>query len=133
MKSRRLVEFVHALGLLALTLAFGVGAAGPAAAQVNVQLSGTVESIDGPTLTLITKPPPPRRVTLGEAANPVPAQPPKLVVDLEAVPASQWVFLRPGERIAVVGLPSADGRRFTAIAVIGGAGPPRRPQEPQAP
>jgi hypothetical protein len=40
------------------------------------------------------------------------------------------VFLRPGEKIAVVGLLSADGRRFSAIAIIGGAGPPRDPQAP---
>ena len=63
-------------------------------------------------------------------ADPTPAPRPRLEVDLEEVPASQWVFLRPGERIAVVGLPSADGRRFAAIAIIGGAGPRRDPQTP---
>ena len=63
-------------------------------------------------------------------ADPTPAPRPKLEVDLDEVPASQWVFLRPGERIAVVGLPSADGRRFAAIAIIGGAGPRRDPQTP---
>jgi hypothetical protein len=66
---------------------------------------------------------------LGES-KPAAPPPSTLVVDLEGAPASQWVFLRPGDRIAVVGLPSADGRRFTAIAVIGGAGPPREPQAP---
>jgi hypothetical protein len=40
------------------------------------------------------------------------------------------VFLRPGERIAVVGAPSADGARITAIRIIGGAGPPRQPEAP---
>jgi hypothetical protein len=113
--------------VLALMLVFA--AASPAVAQVNVQLSGTVESIDGQTLTLLTNPPP-RRVTLGA---PAPAPQPKLVVDLSEVPASKYVFLRPGDRIAVVGLPSADGLRFAAIAIIGGSGPPRAPQEPQAP
>jgi hypothetical protein len=98
-------------------------AASPVTAQVNVQLSGTIESVGDHALTLITKAPP-RRV------NEPPAPPPTLEVDLGEVPASQWVFLRPGERIAVVGLPSADGRRFAAIAIIGGAGPPRNPQTP---
>ena len=114
---------------LALTLALVVATPALAAAQVNVQLSGTIESIEGPTLTLLTTAPP-RRVTLGA---PAPAPRPKLVVDLSEVPASQWVFLRPGERIAVVGLPSADGLRFAAIAILGGAGPPRSRETPQAP
>ena len=100
--------------------------AGPVAAQVNVQLSGTVESIGDHTLTLITNAP--RRRVFG--ADPTPAPRPTLEVDLAEVPASQWVFLRPGERIAVVGLPSADGRRFAAVAIIGGAGPRRDPQMP---
>ena len=117
---------------LALTMALVVAAPRSVSAQVNEQVSGTVESIEGPTLILRTNPPPPRRVTLGETTKPAPALPPTLVVDLEDAPASQWVFLRPGERIAVVGLPSADGRRFNAIRIIGGAGPPR-PQAPQAP
>lgn len=117
----------HVWGPLVLSLVLVVAAPGLAAAQVNVQLSGTIESIDGQTLTLLTKAPP-RRVTLG--SNPAPAPRPTLVVDLEEVPASQYVFLRPGERIAVVGLPSADGLRFSAIAIIGGSGPPRTPQAP---
>jgi|GraSoiStandDraft_11_1057310.scaffolds.fasta_scaffold386541_2 hypothetical protein len=103
-----------------------VSAASPVAAQVNVQLSGIVESVGDHTLTLITRAPS-RRVI---GASPAPAPPPTLEVDLVEVPASQWVFLRRGERIAVVGLPSADGRRFAAIAVIGGAGPRRDPQTP---
>jgi hypothetical protein len=100
--------------------------ASPVAAQVNVQLSGTIESIGDHALTLITHAP--RRRVFGADAAPAPR--PTLEVDLEEVPASQWVFLRPGERIAVVGLPSADGRRFAAVAVIGGAGPRRDPQLP---
>ena len=114
---------------MTLTLVLVVAALGPAVAQVNVQLSGTIESIDGQTLTLLTKAPP-RRVMTGLSLTPVPAERPTLVVDLDELPASQYVFLRPGERIVVVGLPSADGRRFTAIAIIGGAGPPRTPQAP---
>lgn len=137
MKTRPFAGPVHlprARGLLALTLVLVVSAPCPATAQVNHQLSGTIESIEGTTLTLVTKPPPARRVTtFGQPGSPVPTPAPKLVVDLEAVPASQWVFLRPGERIAVVGVPSADGRRFAAIAIVGGAGPPRPPLEPQAP
>ena len=119
----------RAWGSLASALVLVVAVPPPAATQVNVQLSGTIESIDGQTLTLLTKAPP-RRVTLGAAA---PAPSPTLVVDLNEVPASQYVFLRPGERIAVVGLPSADGLRFAAIAIIGGAGPPRAREAPQAP
>jgi hypothetical protein len=100
--------------------------ASPVAAQVNVQLSGTIESIGDHSLTLITNAP--RRRVFG--ADVAAAPRPTLEVDLEEVPASQWVFLRPGERIAVVGLPSADGRRFAAVAIIGGAGPRRDPQMP---
>ena len=113
----------RAWGPLALAFVLVVAVPGPAAAQVNVQLSGTIESIDGQTLTLLTNAPPRR-------ANLPPVPRPTLVVDLAEVPASQYVFLRPGESIAVVGLPSADGRRFAAIAIIGGAGPPRPPQAP---
>jgi hypothetical protein len=112
---------------LALTLVLVVAAPGLSAAQVNVQLSGTIDSIDGQTLTLLTNAPP-RGAMMGPAPTPAPR--PTLVVDLDQVPASQYVFLRPGERIAVVGLPSADGRRFTAIAIIGGSGPPRPAQAP---
>jgi len=101
---------------------------GLASAQVNEQRSGTIISIDGPTLVLRTATPPARRVTLGVA--PAPAPPLTIEVDLEKVPASQWVFLRLGERIAVVGVPSPDGARFVAVAVIGGAGPPRETQAP---
>jgi hypothetical protein len=117
--------------LLALTMILAITAAPAALGQVNEQVSGTVESIWGPTLVLRTNPPPPRRVTFGESARPVaPAVPAMLEVDLDNAPASQWVFLRPGERIAVVGVSSADGRRFNAIRVIGGAGPPRSPEAP---
>jgi hypothetical protein len=102
-----------------------------ALAQVNVQMSGTIDSIGGAKLTLRTPPPPPRRVTFGESANPAPpAVPPTLEVDLDDVPASQWAFLRAGDRIVVVGVPSADGRRVTAIRIIGGSGPPRQPEAP---
>ena len=103
-----------------------VSMAGPVAAQVNVQLSGTVESVGDHRLTLITTAP--RRRVFGADSTPAPR--PTLEVDLAEVPASQLVFLRPGERIAVVGLPSADGKRFAAIGIIGGAGPPRDPQAP---
>ncbi len=100
-------------------------AASPVAAQVNVQLSGIVESVGDHELTLITLAP--RRRVFG-GAEPTPR--PTLLVNLEEVPASQWVFLRPGERIAVVGLPSVDGKRFDAIAIIGGAGPRHDSQMP---
>ena len=107
-------------------LALMASLASPAAAQVNVQLSGIVESVGDHELTLFTKAPP-RRVI---GASPAPPPRPTLLVNLEDVPASQWVFLRPGEHIAVVGLPSADGLRFSAITIIGGAGPRRDPQSP---
>jgi hypothetical protein len=107
-------------------LVFASMAPDPSAAQVNEQRSGTVESIEGTTLTLLTNAPP--RRLLGPDRGAPPALP-TLVVDLDEVPASQWVFLRPGERIAVVGLPKPGGR-FAAIAIIGGAGPRRDPQAP---
>jgi hypothetical protein len=112
---------------LALALVLLGAAAGPAGGQVNMQLSGTIESIEGQTLTLLT-PAPPRRPTIGAPAAPPPR--PTLVVNLDDVPASQYVFLRPGDRIAVVGLLAADGRHFTAVSIVGGA---RAPREPQAP
>lgn len=112
--------------VVAALIVLAVSVARPVAAQVNVQLSGTIESIGDHSLTLMTNAP--RRRVFGADATPAPR--PTLEVDLEDVPASQWVFLRPGERIAVVGLPSADGRRFAAVAVIGGAGPRRDPQMP---
>jgi hypothetical protein len=96
-----------------------------------MQLSGTIESIEGATMVLRPPAPPARRVTLGDTGRAAPAPPATLTVDLDEVPASQWVFLRPGERVAVVGVPSPDGLRFAAIRIIGGAGPPR--DQPQAP
>ena len=119
MRSSVLVACVLAAVLVAVV-------ANPVAAQINIQLSGIVESIGDHELTLITSAP--RRRVFGGDSTPAPR--PTLLVDLEEVPASQWVFLRPGERIAVVGLPSADGQRFAAIAIIGGAGPRRDPQMP---
>ena len=116
---------MHSRTCLAL-LVLVASLASPVGAQVNVQLSGTIESIGDHSLTLLTNAP--RRRVFGADATPAPR--PTLEVNLEEVPASQWVFLRPGERIAVVGLPSADGTRFAAIAIIGGAGPPRPPQTP---
>jgi hypothetical protein len=104
-----------------------VAAVGFAAAQVNMQLSGVVESVGDHSLTLLTAAPPRRA---GADPNAPPPPRPKLEVDLNEVPASQWVFLQPGERIAVVGLLSADGRSFAAIRIIGGAGPPRSPEAP---
>ena len=118
MQSRTLVASI--LFILASAVAC------PTAAQVNVQISGTIESIGDHELTLLANVP--RRRVFG--SNPAPTPRPTLLVNLEEVPASQWVFLRPGERIAVVGLPSADGQRFAAIAIIGGAGPPREQQAP---
>jgi hypothetical protein len=69
-------------------------------------------------------------VTFGERPSPASPLPSTIEVNLEGTPASQWVFLRPGERVAVVGVPSADGRRVTAIRIIGGAGPSRGPEAP---
>src|SRR5215813_2354432 len=57
--------------LLALTVSLLITAAPATRGQVNEQISGTVESIWGPTLVLRTNPPPPRRVTFGESARPV--------------------------------------------------------------
>jgi hypothetical protein len=116
----------RARAVAALTILLVIAASHPGIAQVNVQLSGIVESVEGTTLVLRTAAPP-RRVTLGTTPTPDRST---LQVDLDQVPASQWVFLRPGERIAVVGLPSADGSRFTAIAVVGGAGPRRESETP---
>ena len=123
------IRAAHVWGSLVLSLFLVVAAPNLAAAQVNVELAGTIESIDGQTLTLLTNPPR-RGAMMGPNRAAVPAPRPTLVVELDEVPASQYVFLRPGERIAVVGLPSADGRRFAAIAIIGGAGPPRPPEAP---
>jgi hypothetical protein len=121
------IRGVRVWSAVSLTLALLGAAAAPVAAQVNMQLSGTIESIEGQTLTLLP-PAPPRRPTIGAPAPP--AQRPSLVVNLDDVPASQYVFLRPGDRISVVGLLAADGRHFTAVSIVGGA---RAPREPQAP
>src|SRR5687767_1696427 len=100
MRSRR-----FAWRLLALAIVLVAAAPRPAPAQVNAQLSGTIESVGGGKLTLRTPPPPARRVTFGESpTSPPPAVPPTLEVDLEGLPASQWVFLREGDRIVVVGV-----------------------------
>jgi hypothetical protein len=117
-----------ASALLALLVA--VVAPAPATAQEGMQIDGVIQSIAGQTLVLLSTTPINRgRATIGPNLMPVPAPRALLDVDLDQVPASQYVFLRPGERIAVNGRPSPDGRRFVATSIVGGTGP----QTPQAP
>ena len=121
---------VAALALGALvTLTLG----SPAAAQEYMRFDGTVQWLSGQTLILAldTQIAAPSYVIVGQVLVPVQGQRQTVNVDLRQLPQRDYAFMRSGERIAVIGVPSDDGRRLIATSIIRNAGPPG--SYPQAP
>jgi hypothetical protein len=55
---------------------------------------------------------------VGPYLMPVPGPRPTVNVDLRQLAQSESAFLRSGERIAVIGVPSSDRRRLIATSII---------------
>src|SRR5438552_230873 len=107
-----------------LTLVVVLGALQEAAAQQPTRVDGTIQSIDGQTLTVLSDAPINRgRATLSLSLEAVPAPRPVLTIDVSQIRASEYVFLREGQRVTVFGVLSQDGRRVIATS-IPGTGPP---------
>ena len=107
--------------LLALVLV--LAGLGPAAAQAPVRVDGTIQAVFSQTLTLVSDAPISGQVMISPSLVPVPAPRPSLTVDLGQLPPGAYAFVRPGERISVIGVVSNDGRRVIATAIIRGPEP----------
>jgi len=111
--------------LLALVAALAA-VAGPAEApaQEYVQLEGTVAWLTGNSLTLDVDSPssPPAYVISGGYLVPVPQPRQTVDVDLSGLPQTEYSFMRPGERLAVIGVFDGDRRTLVATSLIRGPG-----------
>ena len=100
--------------------------AGPvdAPAQEYVRLEGTVAWLSGNSLRLYTDAAsaPPAYVISGGYLVPVPQPRQSVEVDLRGLRQTDYSFMRPGERVAVVGVFDDDRRVLVATALIRGPG-----------
>jgi len=122
-----------AVAVLALW-AFVAGALGsPAVAQEYMRFDGTVQWLSGQTLILAldAQIAAPSYVIVGQVLVPVQGPRQTVNVDLHQLPQSEYAFMRSGERIAVIGVPSDDGRRLIATSIIRNLG--QQGSSPQAP
>ena len=96
----------------------------PTVAQDYVRMDGTVQWISGQNLVLVLDVPagPPSYVITGQYVVPVPGPRQTVNVDLSQLPQSEYAFLRPGERVSVIGAVSHDRRRLIGASIIRGAG-----------
>jgi hypothetical protein len=95
---------------------------GPARGQGAVRVDGTVMWLSGQTLTLRSDiPSAPGYQIIGQYAVPVPGPPLTVTCDLRQLAQSDYAFMRPGERLSVIGVMSSDGRRLEATSIIRGA------------
>jgi hypothetical protein len=109
------------VGALRLVAALVAGAPlAPAAAQDHVRLDGTVLWLTGQTLTIALDGPiaPAYYTIVGPYVVPVPGQRPTVNIDLRELPQSDYAFMRPGERVGVIGAVSSDRRRLVARSII---------------
>jgi hypothetical protein len=122
-----------AVAVLALWAFVAVVLGSPAVAQEYMRFDGTVQWLSGLTLILAldAQIAAPSYVIVGQVL--VPAQSPRQTVnvDLRQLPQSEYAFMRSGERIAVIGVPSDDGRRLIATSIVRNPGP--QGSYPQAP
>jgi hypothetical protein len=110
--------------LWAIVVLAAVAAPAPASAQRYVQFEGIVRWLSGQTLVVTADvPTPPAYVISGNYLIPVPGPRPVVNVDVSQLPQTDYAFMRPGERLTVVGYVSSDGYRVVATALI------RRPEE----
>lgn len=100
--------------------------AGPidAPAQEYVRIEGTVAWITGNSLRLYTDAlsVPPAYVISGGYLVPVPQPRQTVEVDLRGLPQTEYSFMRPGERVAVIGVFDGDRRLVVATSLIRGPG-----------
>jgi hypothetical protein len=100
-----------------------ISTAAPALAQGLIRVDGTVQWLSGQTLTLMSDTPGPTAyVIIGQSLLPVPGARPMVNVDLSQLPQSEYAFMRPGERVSVIGTLTSDGRRVVATSILRGAG-----------
>ena len=94
-----------------------VAAMAPAAAQEHMRVDGTVQSISGQRLTLLTDTPISRgRSMFGLSLVPPPsATSPGLYVDLRELTEREYGSIRPGDRISLTGVVSDDSLIATSI------------------
>lgn len=110
-------------GRVLVIVLVAVAAATLARAQEQVRIDGTVQWLTGQTLTLQSDTPGPTGyVIVGQTLVPVQGPHPMVSVDVSALPQSEYAFMRPGERVAVIGTLTSDGRRLTATSIIRGSG-----------
>src|SRR5262249_15011213 len=110
-------------GLILLSLLAALAAvAGPAdaPAQEYVQVEGTVAWITGNNLRLFidSASVPPAYVISGGYLVPVPQPRQSIDVDLRGLPQTAYSFMRPGERVAVIGAFYGDRRLLVAPSLI---------------
>lgn len=108
---------------LALAVAL-VFLAATATAQEYVQVEGTVQVLSGSTLIVVLDGPPGSvsYVIAGQYLLPIQGPRPTVNVDLAQVPQSDYMFMRPGERVSVIGTVSSDRRRLLGTSIIRGTG-----------
>jgi hypothetical protein len=114
-------------GVMRLSLVAALGAvAGPAdaPAQEYVRVEGTVAWITGNSMRLYIDSPsvPPAYVISGGYFVPVPQPRQTVDVDLRGLPQTEYSFMRPGERVAVIGDFYSDRRLLVATSLIRGPG-----------
>jgi hypothetical protein len=91
-----------------------------ALAQRRARVEGTVQWVSGQTLVLLLDAPagPPQYTIVGPHLVPTAAPRPTVQVDLRELPQSEYAYLRSGDRVAVVGVVSSDGRRLIGSSII---------------
>jgi hypothetical protein len=88
-------------------------------AEEYVEVPGTVQVVYGTTLVLVLDEPGPiSYVIVNGHLIPVLGPRPTVNVDLGKVPQSDYAFMRPGERVRVIGTVSADRRRLLGTSII---------------
>ena len=91
----------------------------PGMAQDRIRVDGTVMWVSGQTLTLALDGPATLYYqVLGPYLMPMAGPRPTANVDLREVPQSEYAFMRPGERVGVIGEVSSDRRRLIGKSII---------------
>jgi hypothetical protein len=112
MMSRMLAALILAIAAVAAPLSLTT-------AQQHVRVDGTVLWISGNTLTLRTDvPSAPGYQIYGQYLVPVPGSSLNVSCDLRQLAQSDYAYMRPGERVSVIGVMSRDGRHLVATSII---------------
>jgi hypothetical protein len=92
----------------------------PAVTQEYLRFDGTIQWLSGQTLILALDAPmtAPSYMIIGQVLVPVQGQRQTVNVDLSRLPQREYAFMRSGERIAVIGVPSDDRRRLIGTSII---------------